>query len=117
MHRQVMIRVNTPVDTGIAPLVEALTRFKDVVTLTSCEQDCKDQAYVAFAIENADLPAHAAFLQSISEKVRDHGGDIPVSLSLEWFGGSETPIAWVRIPHYQVGRLAELFDSITDNRQ
>lgn len=37
MHAQTWARVNAPVDSGVAPLVEALGRFKRLQTLESCE--------------------------------------------------------------------------------
>ncbi len=48
MHPQTWARVNTHVDKGIAPLIEALSMFPLLQTLESCEGDDTQAAWVCF---------------------------------------------------------------------
>lgn len=52
MHRQVMVRVNAPVDEGVAALVSALSGIDGVVTLESCQghSGARD-AFVVFCMD------------------------------------------------------------------
>ena len=36
-HKQVLVKVNTLVDEGIAPLVEALSAWEEIRTFESCQ--------------------------------------------------------------------------------
>jgi hypothetical protein len=46
-HEQVWIKVNAPVDKGVADLISALSLFPKVRTIESC-QGTKDRAWVCF---------------------------------------------------------------------
>jgi hypothetical protein len=44
------VRINAPVDVGIAPVIEALSAFPALRTLASCEGDSEVPATVAFIV-------------------------------------------------------------------
>ena len=53
IHRQTWVKVNAPVDEGIAPLIEALSAFPGVRTIESCEGN-GDSAWVCFDCGDED---------------------------------------------------------------
>jgi hypothetical protein len=68
-HAQISIKVNAKVDRGVAPLVEALSEFPDVVTLSSCEGSDGQQAFVAFVVGNSDLKETGEFVANLSQSL------------------------------------------------
>jgi hypothetical protein len=53
MHKQVMVRVNAPVDEGIAPLILALSDIPGVVTMESCQGEAgHSSAFVVFYMDD-----------------------------------------------------------------
>lgn len=53
MHKQVMVRVNAPVDEGIASLVSALSDVPGVVTPESCQGEAgRNSAFVVFYMDD-----------------------------------------------------------------
>jgi hypothetical protein len=47
-HRQVFVKVNAPVDEGVAPLIEALGLFPALETVESCEGNNQRGPWVSF---------------------------------------------------------------------
>ena len=47
-HDQVVVQVNVLVDSGIAPLIRALSKFPKLQTLESCQGDAMTPAWVCF---------------------------------------------------------------------
>lgn len=47
-HRQIMAKVNVPIDRGIAPVIEALSLWPELQTIESCEGDVDNPAWVCF---------------------------------------------------------------------
>ncbi len=47
-HKHVWVKVNAPVDHGVAELVEALSMFNGLETIESCEGDDNVPAWVGF---------------------------------------------------------------------
>lgn len=113
-HEQVSVKVNTRCDRGIAPLVEALSRFPEVMTVESCE-GCDDQpARVAFLVGDGDdelIP----FVRRLSVELRRVGvaEECGVNLSAEWYAGGEGSIGYLRTPRQQVRRVAEAITRLT----
>ncbi len=115
MHDQTMIKVNVPVDDGIAPLVLALNRFPRVLTLDSCQCSQDGQAQVAFTLFNAEAGDEEAFLADLSARIGARNGDLAVALALEWFAGGATAMAWLRVPSGQTKALAAVLESVADS--
>jgi hypothetical protein len=63
-HKQTWVKVNAPVDEGIAPLIEALSQFPGVRTLDSCEGK-KDEAWVCFDCGEEDWTDLSEFVLSV----------------------------------------------------
>lgn len=63
-HRQTWVKVNAPVDEGIAPLIEALSQFSGVRTLDSCE-GTGDSAWVCFDCGEEDWRELSEFVLSV----------------------------------------------------
>ena len=111
MHEQALVKVNALIDKDIAPLVEILNRFKNILTLDSC-QDGAEGAYVYFSWTNGstyqtnwkDL---GAFLDQLSVRLRDLGLCCGYSLRLEWFGNNEQPRAQLVISPRHVAAVTE----------
>lgn len=104
-HCSTPIKVTAWVDQGIAPLVEALNRYPNLITCDSCEDDTEGHAYVLFtAIEEKTIFAETARLAGIIGEVPESG----VVLAIEWWYGSETPIIRLRCPPANVKPLADV---------
>lgn len=91
-HTEIPVKVNAWIDEGIAPIVFALNRFPEVVTLDSCEGR-DGSAYVHFAVRGdaADL---SAFVHDLSVGIGKRvSGDCEYCLRIEWVAGSDTPMA------------------------
>jgi hypothetical protein len=63
-HKQTWVKVNAPVDKGIAPLIEALSRFPDVRTLDSCE-GTKETGWVCFDCGEENWEKLSEFVLSV----------------------------------------------------
>ncbi len=92
-HEEIPIKVNAWVDRGIAPLVCALNRSDDVLTLDSREGGGNEPACIHFACHGG---AHRLFgfvhalSRSIGQQLR---ADNEFEFRLEWVAGSEEPMA------------------------
>lgn len=115
MHRQIIVKVNVPVDEGIAPLVVALNRLPSILTVTSCERAGDGRAQVAFTLLDVDAQRTADYLRRLSCRIGATNGDLPVSLTMEWFAGGENALAWIRIPSEQTKALAATLESVADS--
>lgn len=98
-HPEVPIKVNAWVDAGVAPLVEALSEFEDVWTLSSCEQDQSGQltpyaAYVMFRYQGSGSRA-AVFGAELVESL---GDSTPFCLQTDWRAGNDGPVLTISCP-------------------
>jgi hypothetical protein len=64
VHEQTWVKVNAPVDKGIAPLIEALSQFPSVRTLDSCE-GTTETAWVCFDCGEVDWKKLSEFVLSV----------------------------------------------------
>ena len=64
MHEQTWVKVNAPVDKGIAPLIEALSQFPGVRTLDSCEGTA-GSAWVCFDCGEEDWKRLSEFVLAV----------------------------------------------------
>ena len=115
VHEQVMVKVNAPVDRGVAPLVAALNRLEDIVTVESCEGDEQRQAYVSFhAGDSWRSLADLVHDLSVSLGSDTRLSDLFYSISIEWCAGGENPLAYLRVPRQHVSTLAEVVTSVAE---
>lgn len=107
-HEQVIVKVNAAVDRGIAPLVRALNESPDVLTVSSCEGDDWQEAYVAFAVRDGWRDV-GQFVERLSAALGKDAvaRDLPFKLSVEWYAGGGTPTGYLRVPRRHVKDLAE----------
>jgi hypothetical protein len=109
MHTEISVKVNAYVDAGVAPLVEALNQFPEVVTLDSCEGSADSATYVCFAVRG-DAATGFTFVQCLSASLGNRlHSCCDYSLQLEWGAGAEQPLARiVTQPHYVATLAAAL---------
>jgi hypothetical protein len=98
--REVIVKVNCPVDPGIAPLVKAMSAFPVVLTVDSCE-GYEGRAHVAFDVFGSTECELVEFVQRLAR-----GLDIGATVSLEWPTGGERPLAYIRVPREDIDNLA-----------
>ena len=95
-HIEVPVKVTAWVDQGIVSLVEALNRFPDVWTVSSC-QGHHGIAHVTFAFRGSgDRFAH--FVGNLARRLRNRvAADNEYRISLEWMGSGDYPLCtlWV----------------------
>ena len=107
-HCVTRVKVTAWVDQGIAPLVEALNAYPNLVTCESCERDTEGNAYVLFtAFEEAEIFAETIKLAGIISKSPENRA----VLAVEWWYGSETPMIRLRCPPADVQPLADVLVS------
>ncbi len=82
-HRQVLVKVNAPVDEGIAEVVSALNEFPGLYTTQSCQGREDGYAFVWFRY-GEDAHEAADFVVWLSKEL----GVLGVRLLAEWAGGS-----------------------------
>ena len=111
-HAQMLVKVNTTVDKGIAPLVEALNACPGVFTTSSCEGRKNENAYVAFDVGGDDVQL-VTFVQSLSVVLGQDSRacDVPFTLSLEWYAGGKSPNGYLRVPRRHIHALADVIRS------
>ena len=115
-HEQTMVKVNAQVDRGIAPLVEALNRFPEVQTVSSCEGGDGREAYVAFAVGD-NWQTIGEFIERLSMALGEDESlsDTTFSLSIEWYAGGGTPTGYLRAPRQHIHVLAESIRSVASD--
>ena len=102
------VKVTAWVDQGIAPLVEALNRYPNLVTCESCQQDSDGNAYVLFTVfSEAELFTEASKLAGIVSEIPESRA----VLAVEWWYGSDTPLIRLRCPPADVQPLADVLAS------
>lgn len=113
-HVEVPIKVTAWVDEGVAPLVRALNEYPGVVTVDSCQCDSRDgKARVDFTTHDDGLGALVEHMAADLATMKD----CPAVLSLGWWYGGEDPIACLRCPPTEAGRVAEhLTESVSGAR-
>lgn len=102
-HVEVPVKVNAWADAGVAPLVEALSSWDDIVTLDSCEAGVDALAYVQFTAE----PAHA--LLGAAERtaaILSEMDECPAVVAVEWAFGGLQPSGRLVCPQAEVPAVA-----------
>jgi hypothetical protein len=80
-HREVMVKVNAPVDKGVAPLVVALSEDSCVQTIESCEGDEERPAFVIFRRGNWQECGSFLFDELLASMPDDLRADVSLSLA------------------------------------
>ena len=106
-HAQTFVKVNAPVDSGIAPLVSALSRFPGLVTLSSCEGG----AFVTFRIIEP-LNEAAAFFCWLSRQLVVVADD--AELSARW-GGGDSLIVTLRCGPNAIKKIVRIIRRVARN--
>ena len=110
-HKEIRIKVNVYVDSGVAPLVEALNLFPNIETLDSCEGTTENGAFVYFRCCGNSFEPRARetvdFVFQLSLALRSHPNpSTDYRLRLEWMASDE-PMAEIVTQHDNIGALAE----------
>ena len=113
-HKEVYIKVNAPVDEGIAPLVSALCEFKQITTYQSCQGGEGREAFVSFRIGET-WEELGGFVRSLSVLLRDRVPDLPFTISLDWYCGGEEPIGYIRTGPNLIKPLAAAIHEVADS--
>jgi hypothetical protein len=101
-HREVPVKVTAWVDEGVAPLVEALNSYDQIVTLDSCEGHGDERgAYVLFACTGKDAAAFASELGKALSGEHDN-----YLLRAEWRPEQDEPLLELACPSAEVAALA-----------
>ncbi len=104
-HREIMVKVNAPVDEGVAPLVSALSEIDNLVTMESCEGErASKDAFVVFHLGSWRECGEFLFgllLPAMPDALRES-----VSLRLEAY---DTNFArgWITLPQELVCPMGE----------
>ncbi|MFH2057232.1 MAG: hypothetical protein ABIJ61_14840 [bacterium] len=105
-HKQTWVKVNAPVDDGIASLVMALNEFEGIITVDSCQGTENEPAYVFFTCLG-DGDSLYSFVSKLAASLSAHLDSCSEwSLILEW-AGAEQPLARLEIQPASVIRLAK----------
>ncbi len=80
-HKQVCIKVNAPVDKGIAKIVSLLNQLKGFYTIDSCE-DKNGWAYVYFRYKDWKTICNLLFNILGSKLIMHYGEDVVLSVTL-----------------------------------
>ena len=114
MHATTPVKVNAWVDKRIAPLVEALSKRDEIITVASCEHGRDGLAYVHF-IAGQDDERLVKFVRSVSKAVKDQNNlSDNCRVQIEWVAGADHPMATILVDPNQIDSLACAVKSIGD---
>jgi hypothetical protein len=109
MHKQVWVKVNAPVDAGVAELVAELSKFNGLETIESCQGGGESPAFVLFRM--ADWRSTGVFLFDYLMPVLP--SEILDSVSLELRAlGNENAIARLSVETSALYALTECIKSL-----
>jgi hypothetical protein len=125
-HKQVSVKVNTLVDEGIAPLVEALSPWKEIRTFESCEGG-KDLAFVMMEwgdSDNPDITNMAVFVDRLATSFAALGWGCGIEtvgtethISIRWFGDKKPPYIMVELPSRFIEEAARVFSTLENETE
>jgi hypothetical protein len=88
-HEQVWVKVNAPVDAGIAGIVSVLNSREGLATLQSCQGDVDQQAYIYFSFGQWENLCRFVFGE-VAPHLREYLGE---DVKLEVIASETSPIA------------------------
>jgi len=114
-HNQVIIKVNTFVDKGIAEVVSILNQIDNVITFSSCEgKNSRNQenAHVYFYYGYPFKPDYHKMLSFAARlaKVLAANDSYDTDIALEWIGDKETPFISISMPSEQIHSVAMILN-------
>jgi hypothetical protein len=102
-HREIMVKVNAPVDEGVAPLVSALSAVEGLVTMESCQGEPSGRnAFVVFRLGSWRDCGKFLFDQLLPAMPDDLRAEI--SLRVDAFD-SDFARGWITLPQELVEPL------------
>lgn len=105
-HQQIAVKINAPVDEGIACLVSALSEFPELYTLSSCE----GAAFVTFRCGRT-LEDSSVFLCWLSRRLITASG---ASVTAQW-GGRNSMVLTLRCPPSAIQQVTRIIRNATIN--
>jgi len=125
-HREVLVKVNTLVDEGIAPLVEALSAWKEIRTFESC-QGGEDLAFVMMEWGGSDKPdiaKMAVFVDNLATSFATLGWGCGIEtvgtethISIRWCGDKKPPCIMVELPPRFIKEAARVFSILKNETE
>lgn len=103
------VRVNAWVPQEIAPLVEALNDFPDMVTLETHGGSDREPAWVSFSHRELDPGQTLAFIQFLTSEIQSRiDEDVQCKIGLEWsMGGENQSMAKLEASLDSIRQIAE----------
>ena len=111
-HKTVLVKVNAPVDEGIAEVVGLLNEFPNIYTTQSCQGRTDGFAFVWFRVGKSAHEA-ADFLVWFTKQISIVPG---VRVLAEWGGGDSLRLE-LRIEHPAIKEIAERLRVIVNERR
>lgn len=110
MHEQTWVKVNTTVDTKIAPLIETLNCFEGLETLQSCQGDVGGKGgYVYFTCGDWRSLCRFVF-ETIGPKLKNRADD-DVTLTVE-VTGADFPMARIGFRAEAIGVIVSALKEV-----
>ncbi len=119
LHKQIYVKVNTPVDEGVAELIEALSLFPKLKTSESCEEDSPGKAWVSFYYgdywDNAWSELSDFLFGYFSPKMNNYfNDDIDIVIRATEFSGARAEIF---VPQHLIDSVAKKIRELAANYQ
>lgn len=115
IHSTKPVKVNAWVDKEIAPVVQALNKFTEIITVDSCQGGDGQNAYVHFICNSND----DALYHFVKDTSRMLSQNISCSdgfcLRIEWVAGSDYPMATLSMEPNMIGPLSKAMESAVFN--
>lgn len=114
-HSEVLVKVNAWVDSGVAPLVVALSSRPELVTVDSCQESSDPAAaYVAFVTRGTSVAKAAARL---ARELARAAPDAHYLVRLEWVAGGRRPIGSLVVMPDSVAAVAAAIRGLPTHRR
>lgn len=110
MHEQIFIKVNTECDKGVAPLVIALNKIENLITIDSCQEGVYGEAYVFFTY-GVGWQETGVLIDTLAACLREQGVCCECIIRLEWVGSNDRPRAKLVCDTRHVGGIAGIITS------
>ena len=111
MHREIPVKVNAWVDSGIAPLVCALNEILCIYTVDSCQGRKGRPAYVYFRYLGSEKhePAFVSFLAKMM--AQQCAREWLYTITMEWNSG-EQPLLQIQCAPEAVPRVSQIIHAV-----
>lgn len=114
-HSEVPVKVNAWVDSEVAPLVVALSRLPEVITVDSCQESSDPvAAYVAFITRGTSVAKATARL---ARELARTAPDAHYLVRLEWVAGGRRPIGSLVVAPDSISAVAAAVRALPTRRR